>query len=377
MTLENCTFLALQGSTEAFGPGIENDIPLSPADPLSMPAPDQANAASAQGILAGRSCWIITDGAQGLITQARGLADTLGLVCEMKEINPRSVWRTFAPWSPVGPGERFGKPDSPFAPPWPHVAIASGRQAVPYIRAVHRKASLATYTIILQDPKTGPNTADLIWVPEHDKRRGANVITTPTSPHSFSPERFRNLRTEMPADIAALPGLRVAVILGGKNKVYSFTDADDSRLSRSLASLGAQGASFMITPSRRSHKGLLNVVDAATAGCPRIFWSGEGHNPYPDFLAHADMLVVTADSTNMCGEAAATGKPVYVFMPSGGSAKFARFHNGLSERGVTRPLPDQFDTLESWSYTPLDSTRVIADEIEQRFARRNHTLHGS
>ncbi len=67
-------------------------------------------------------------------------------------------------------------------------------------------------------------------------------------------------------------------------------------------------------------------MDKATAGAPRILWDGKGENPYATFLAHADALIVTADSVNMNGEAAATGKPVYVFEPSAGSAKFRRFH---------------------------------------------------
>ena len=36
--------------------------------------------------------------------------------------------------------------------------------------------------------------SDLIWVPEHDLRRGPNVMTTPTAPHSFTPARLAALR---------------------------------------------------------------------------------------------------------------------------------------------------------------------------------------
>ncbi len=142
----------------------------------------------------------------------------------------------------------------------------------------------------------------------------------------------------MPPDIAALPAPRVTVVLGGKNAVYKFTDADDERLCGALASLAALGASFMITPSRRTHQRLIKAAEAATQGAPRIFWDGEGANPYPQFLAHADMLIVTADSVNMTGEACATGQPVYVFEPSRGSAKFRRFHEALRHYGATRPL---------------------------------------
>ena len=148
---------------------------------------------------------------------------------------------------------------------------------------------------MLQDPKTGPNTADLIWVPEHDKRRGANVMTTPTAPHSFTQARLAELRAHVPPEIAALPHPRVTVVLGGKNGIYRFKEADDERFQQALTAIGAQGASFMITPSRRSHQRLIRAAEAATRDRPRIIWDMAGANPYPDFLAHADVLVVTAE----------------------------------------------------------------------------------
>ncbi|MGE3916200.1 MAG: mitochondrial fission ELM1 family protein, partial [Hyphomicrobiaceae bacterium] len=215
-----------------------------------------------------------------------------------------------------------------------------------------------------------------IWVPEHDRRRGVNVITTLTAPHSFSEERLVRLRASLPPAIAALPAPRVAVILGGKNAVYKFTDADDDRLEASLASLARLGASFLITPSRRSHQRLVRAVDRATAGSPRVLWDGTGENPYPAFLAHADLFVVTGDSVNMTGEPLATGRPVYVFEPSGGSAKFRRFHEALRRYGATRPLPAEVNTLEGWDYRPLNSADVIAREIERRVARRREMLGG-
>lgn len=311
--------------------------------------------------------WIITDGKAGMDVQARGVADSLGITYEFKHVAPRGIWAVAAPWGPVAPSERFGQPGSKFAEPWPAIAIATGRASIPYVRALKRRAGSQTFTIVLQDPKSGPGTADLIWVPAHDTRRGANVITTLTAPHSFSSARLAALRADVPVDIAALPGPRIAVILGGKNGVYEFTEADDDRFAGALASLGELGASFMITPSRRSHKRLIRAADSATLNHPRILWNGEGDNPYPQFLAHADLLIVTADSVNMCGEACATGKPVYVFTPSGGSAKFRRFHNGLAASGATKPLPDVFNTLDQWAYPPIDSAAMIAAEIKARW----------
>jgi uncharacterized protein len=327
--------------------------------------------------LAGLTGWLITDGKAGMDVQARGVADALGLDAVMKHVAPAGLYKALAPYAPVAPSEKFGTADGAFAPPWPQVAIATGRLSIPYLRALKRRAGLATYTVILQDPKTGGRSADLLWVPAHDRLRGVNVLTTATAPHSFTTERLQRLRLTIPSAIAALPGPRIAVILGGKNGVYKFSDACDDRLEASLMSLARLGVSFMITPSRRTHGRLLAAVDRATAVAPRILWDGEGQNPYPDFLAHADALIVTADSVNMCGEAAATGRPVYIFTPSGGSPKFLRFHNGLRAHGATRPLPQTFDQLDSWGYSPLDAAATIASEIEQRYMRRRTMLAGT
>jgi mitochondrial fission protein ELM1 len=166
------------------------------------------------------------------------------------------------------------------------------------------------------------------------------------------------------------------VVLGGRNAVYTFRDEDHARLAGALRSLGTLGASFLVTPSRRTHARLLEVAERTTRDFPRILWDGRGPNPYADFLAHADLLVVTADSVNMTGEACATGMPVLVFAPSGGSAKFRRFHAALEARGATRHLPDRLDAMPDWSYEPLHSVDDIAREIERRWRARAAMLSG-
>jgi mitochondrial fission protein ELM1 len=233
---------------------------------------------------------------------------------------------------------------------------------------------LATYTIILLDPKVGIKAADLNWVPEHDKLRGPNVITTHTPPHSFSPARLAALRLTMPAPIAALPQPRVAVMLGGPNGDYRYTLGAMRKLGSALQSLVDLGASLMITPSRRTPPAITRLINEATASARRLLWDGEGENPYPHFLAHADVFIAPADSVNMTGEPCATGKPIYVFEPEGGSEKFKRYHEGLRRRGITRPMPDCFERLEAWTYAPLDSARDIAEEIARRWSKRRTML---
>jgi len=324
--------------------------------------------------VAGRRGWIISDGKAGNDVQSRGVFDALRLTYEIKRVAPTGLWQVLSPWGPVDPAERFGTPESQFRPPWPEFAISIGRTTTPYIRRLKQLAGLETYAIILQDPRVGSRAADLFWVPEHDRRRGANVFMTLTAPHSFTAQRLRELRASLPADIAALPCPRVAVLLGGPNGTFRYTPAALARLAAALRSLAGLGAGLMITPSRRTPADITAFVDKATAGTRRLLWNGEGANPYPAFLAHADAFIAPADSVNMTGEPCATGKPVYVFEPDGGSAKFTRFHEALRRHGATRACPERFERLETWSYAPLTSSEAIAGEIARRWVERRHML---
>ncbi|MEI9901172.1 MAG: mitochondrial fission ELM1 family protein [Hyphomicrobium sp.] len=319
--------------------------------------------------LTGKECWIISDGKTGNDVQTLGVANALGVNVTIKRVNPTGIHKLLSPWIGVAGRERFGEAGSIFAPPWPAIAFSIGRLTTPYIRRLKQLAGAATYTVILQDPKVPAGTADLFWVPEHDRRRGANVITTLTAPHGFSEQRLAALRQSLPSRYRDLPSPRVAVLLGGSNGDYAYSPAALDRLERAIGALGEAGASLMITPSRRSEPAIVAAAKRASASYPRIFWDMSGENPYPHFLAAADFFLAPADSINMTGEPCATGRPVYVFHPDGGSAKFARFHGALERYGATRPFPDTLPALESWSYASLNSSAAIAAEIADRWQR--------
>jgi hypothetical protein len=329
---------------------------------------------SAQAATAGRRGWIISDGKRGNEVQSGGVLAALGLACETKLVEPKGLWRVLSPWGPVNPAEHFGGPQSQFRPPWPDFAIATGRLSTPYIRALKRAAGLATYTIILQDPKVSVTAADLFWVPEHDARRGANVVTTLTAPHGFSQQCLIELGKHLPPALAALPQPRIAVALGGPNGDYRYTAEAMAQLASALTSLTALGAGLMITPSRRTPAEVVARIRQVVTGPSQWLWDEAGENPYPYFLAHADAFIAPADSVNMTGEPCATGRPVFVFHPEGGSAKFERFHRALERYGATRPLPRRFERFETWSYAPLNSAESIAQEVARRWSKRAQML---
>ena len=270
---------------------------------------------------------------------------------------PRFFYARLAPWGPVDPRDK-----APFDGPPPDILIASGRVTVPYVRAWKRR-SPNIFAAFLQDPRWGRAEMDLIWVPEHDAIRGANVVSTLTSPHPLSPARLAAARAAPDPRLAALPSPRCAVLLGGPSGAQHFTAADCARLGQAIAAIRAQGFSVMATPSRRTPPELASAVSQNIG--EGFFWDGAGENPYAAMLSLADAILVTGDSANMMGEATASGAPVHIFEPTGGNPrKLAKSIDGLVARGAARRWAGR---LEAFTYTPIDSSGEIAAAILGRY----------
>jgi len=317
------------------------------------------------------TAWVLTDGKAGDELQALSVAEALGLDPEIRRVRPRPPFSWFMPFGPIDPRERPGAHNSPLAPPFPDIAIASGRRAVPYLRYVKHASGGRTYTVFLKDPRTGPGAADFIWAPSYDRIRGSNVLTTLTPPHRISPERLREARAAPDMRLAPLPHPRVAVLVGGDSRHHRFTDADVARLADQLGALAQSGAGLMMTASRRTPEALRRRMIALAVDHGGFFWNGDGTNPYLSMLALADYVVVTADSFNMIGEAAATGVPVLVFEPQGGHPKLDAYIGVLKSEGIVHGFGGQ---LEGNPYKPLNSTFDIASAIAQGVASHRRAL---
>jgi uncharacterized protein len=309
---------------------------------------------------------VLSSGKAGHEANSLGIAEALGAPYELRVVAPRPLFATLSPYGPLDPKDRPGRAGAVFASPLPHIVIACGRITVPYVRAVKRAARDDIFTVFLQDPRVSRSAMDMIWAPEHDGLAGANVISTLTSPHSFSAARLAEARATPDPRLVALPAPRAAIILGGPSGAHDFLSDDLARLSEAAAALVRAGYSAMATPSRRTPPALVAAVRAGIGAAPAFVWDGSGANPYAQILAHADAILVTGDSVNMVGEATATGSPVYVFEPSGQSGgKIARYIDALERLGAVRRFAGR---IERFSYPPIDSSLTIAREIARRFA---------
>ena len=307
---------------------------------------------------------VLGSGRIGHEVNVLGVVEALGVDYERRGIDPRYLYGRLAPWGPVDPQDA-----APLTGLAPDIVIASGRMTVPYVRA-WKRAKPSIFAVFVQDPRWARSEMDLIWVPEHDSYRGPNVFSTLTSPHPFTPRRLAEARANPDPRLAALPGPRCAVALGGSSGAQHFTQIDLVRMAEALRAIRRQGYSLMLTPSRRTPARLAHVARAEIGD--GFFWDGSGDNPYGAMLALADAMLVTGDSANMVGEATATGAPVHVFEPSGGKpGKLGRFLDALEARGVARRWAGK---IESFRYEPLDSGAAIAAEIRRRMQARAPAL---
>lgn len=237
---------------------------------------------------------------------------------------------------------------------------------MPYLRAIRRASRGSVFTAFLKDPRTGAATADFVWVPDYDDLRGPNVLTTATPPHRVTAGRLAAARACPDRRLSALPRPRVAVLIGGDSRHLDYRAPDMARLVADLTALAGDGASLMLTVSRRTPPALRETLKALVAETGGFFWDGSDENPYVAMLALADAVVVTSDSANMVGEAASTGAAVMLFELPNTYIRHRRFFAGLAARGALTPFTGR---LEVGRYEPIDATPAIADALAQSYIR--------
>lgn len=308
--------------------------------------------------------WAVSDGRAGIEAQALGLAEAVARL-RPAEIEIKHVaWRWGLgrlPWRLVPPAALA----EPLGAPLPDIWIAAGRATLPLSTRLKGK----TFVVQTQDPRSPLERFDLVVPPEHDRLTGPNVFSILGAPNRLTAGKLAAELAAFP-QLAALPRPRVAVIVGGKSKAHDLPAAHAAALAdRIAAAIRAAGGSLLLSFTRRTPQPAREAMTARLKDLPGVIWDDRPPNPYFAFLAAADAVLVTEDSTNLATDAAATGKPLYVLPMAGHSAKLARFHADLRARGIARPFEDR---LDAWTYPPLAETDRAAAEVLRRYdARRN------
>ncbi len=300
-----------------------------------------------------RTALVVSDGRRGIENQALGLAEALARAIPL-HVMPVQVART-GPVADPGPIQ-------------PDLWIGCGRAAL-RASAVHRRAFPRAVFVYVQDPRADHDRFDLIIAPRHDRLTGRNVLNILGSPNRITPDRLAEARRQFAEWIDPLPEPRIAVLIGGDSKHHRITREVSAYLIERLGDLHRDGASLMITVSRRTPDPLRRALAARFSPNPRcLFFDGQGPNPYFAFLAGADWVFVTEDSTNMLTEAASAGPPVYRLPLEGRPGKFARLYDALEAEGAVRPY---LGRLERWEREPLHETEKAARAVLEIMGARS------
>ena len=215
----------------------------------------------------------------------------------------------------------------------PTLAIGCGRAGAVALDALKRAApaSLQLRTLQILDPRCDPARFDYLLIPEHDRARGANVITLCGSVHTIDAAWLAE--GQLPP---LQPTPQILMLIGGPtgNARYSTT-----HLQQTLEALPF--TSVALSLSRRTPDAMRKLaVDFVRERrnqlhSPRL-WRGpeDGENPYQQWMSQSAEIWVTPDSVNMLSEAVATGAIVQVLWPETSRGKQKRFIQTLKQRAA-------------------------------------------
>lgn len=265
--------------------------------------------------------WVLADDRPGNTTQSLGLARALGWPFEVKELHFTPRARLLYRWLGAYAATLIGlnSPRSaPLTPPWPDVVITAGWRPAPVARWIGKQSR--GHTRVVQMGRKGGHVAALFdavvtpvhcGLPPHPRRIETVAPMTP-----ITSERLAQAAEHWQSLFANVPHPRIALLVGGSTRRYRLETETAQRMGeevRAFAQLA--GGSVFATTSRRTGAEVTDALSRGLGASSYVHrWQpGQQDNPYLAYLALADVLVVTGESESMLAEAAASGKPVYIY----------------------------------------------------------------
>jgi len=304
----------------------------------------------------GRRCngnptvWVLTDDHPGNTTQSLGLAKALDWPYEVKELH--FTWPIhlhdflFGRFGATRLGLKRAR-SAVLTPPWPDLVITTGWRTAHIARWIKKQSH--DHTRLVQMGRKGTHVAHLydlaiscryFRLPPHLRRIETLVPLTEVSSEQLrqSAERWQEL-------LAKTPQPRIALLVGGTSYECRFDEETAYRLGVEVRSFAeTMGATVFATTSRRTGaKATVALKKGLGDGSYLHEWQpDQSENPYLAYLALADILIVTGESESMLADAAAAGKPVYIY-----------------------PLPKQ--QLDPWTQL---KERIVARSEKHRWGNR-------
>ena len=306
---------------------------------------------------------LLTEGMHGMISQVEGLAKALKLEFIHEKIEINNFWKLLPP--KLTPTKNFvfkNQLNYEF-----NILISCGRKSVIPSIYLKNKFKNKIINIHIQDPKVSLSNFDFVVVPEHDKIKGENVLTSKGAIHYLTSDELNQNENYLKSKLDNKKKT-VSFIIGGPNKYYNYEEKIVAEIFLKIKNnFLKKNYQLIIIPSMRTPKNIIqkamNYFDKDQIIIPNI-----DKKAYLSSLKLADHIVVTCDSTSMISEAAITGKPIYVAqMPSiKNNKRFKEFYNLFESLNITKNLENR---VENWDYQRLNETerisRYIIDKIKK------------
>jgi len=288
--------------------------------------------------------WVLTDYKPGHTTQSLGLAEALGWPQQVKAlrftvlnaVSNRLLGATRATVRRRGSAE--------LVPPWPDVVIAAGRRTVPVARWIGEQSGGRTR--LVQLGRLGGNVAHwfdavvscaYFQLPPDPRR-----VETIAPPNPIRPVRAAGTARSLGDPFAGALAPRVALLVGGGTIRHRLNRTVARRMGEEVEAFVAKaGGTLFAVTSRRTSKASARALRLALGTASRLYiWRREDpHNPYRALLSSADAIVVTGESESMLAEAAASGKPVYIYpLPARPRGPATYFRQWVTDVASSRPL---------------------------------------
>jgi len=309
---------------------------------------------------------IITDGSQGMMSQAEGLAKQFNL--NFHSIKTKLIF----PWSILPPGilpifswiflnkKKISIP--------PDIIISCGRKSVYF--SIYLKKKYNSISIHIQNPKINFNYFDYIVAPQHDNIKGQNIIKSIGALHKFNDKLFKEV---LDTNFKIPKNNLISVIIGGSNNHYRFSKKEILELIFKIKNMKNLNSNynFLILYSRRTTQNIKKLIKE-NLNKDSIIWEKNNHNAYSYALKNSDYFIVSSDSTSMISECAFTGKSIFVFhLPfKRKSKRIEKFHNQFQNLNITKKLQDT-NYLIPWKYDPLNESKKIASILKERIIKES------
>ncbi|MDC6448064.1 ELM1/GtrOC1 family putative glycosyltransferase [Alphaproteobacteria bacterium] len=303
--------------------------------------------------------WSVTDGSQGMKSQANGLSENIS--SNIKEIEIDLIF----PWNNIQPGflptyKWIFKNKIPLNEE-PNILISCGRKSV-YFSLYCKKKYKNLINIHIQNPKISSKKFSYVICPNHDNFFGSNVINSVGALHHF------NKPKETPN-----PKLLTCMV-GGNNQHYHFNANEAFKLCEKIKEIKKNKSDLEISiiTSRRTSDEIKNIL-ISTLGKDAKIWIGKGNNPYERAIQESSYFIVTSDSTSMISETAISEKPIYVYhLPfKRKSMRITNFHNEFNKLEITQDI-NLVQHLKKWEYNSLNESKRIARVIKKRIIEDNN-----